>query len=250
MRSHARRRLAGQILLGKEIFEIKLKAGICGAGGDRRSKVQVGPLKTEEKAWNALCRKELGISRQTANRYIVRFEKAAEFAKTLPEAGNILFADSGKLTGKEIETLAEFVEKLVDEMTKSALLIELGIKVELDDEDDQDGETTGGSGDFQESLEQEALIFFASLPRKIAAMKKAIAPFRDYGKYHLFLHKLPLDDGRDGKPSLMGIKEGLEAILKAGISDVLSDLSEAIEAKCTGKAPKPSRPKSPTRTRK
>jgi hypothetical protein len=50
----------------------------------------------------------------------------------------------------------------------------------------------------------------------------------------------------------MGIKEGLEAILKEGLSDVLTDLSEAIAAKdkSTGKPPKQDRTQSPTRRRK
>jgi hypothetical protein len=243
MRSHSRRRLAAQILLGKEIFEIKLKAGICGAGGDRRSKVQVGPLKTEEQTWDTLCRKELGISRQTANRYIVRYEKAAEFAKTLPEAGNILLADFGNLTGTEVETLAAFVEKLVDKMTAAEL------EVEPDEADEDETESDSGAGDFQETLEQEALIFFASIPRKIDAIRKALGPFRDHGKYHLYLHKLPLDDGRDGKPSLNGIKKGLEAILNDGLGAVLDDLREAIKAKSTGTPQKPSRAKSRNLTR-
>jgi|GEM_PF-5860047 len=249
MRSHARRRLAGQILLGKFLLEIKRKAGLEGRGGDRRSKAQSELLKSGGRTWNELCQKELGISKPTADRWIYRFEKAAEFARTMPEAGNILLVPSAELSGDEIETLANFVEKLVDDMTKSALEIELGIKIEPTD-DDQEDETGSSPGDFQEALEHEALVFFASIPRKIAAMRQAIAGFRDYSKYKFLLSKLPLDDGREGKPSLLGIKEGLEAAWGKEMSSILTDISEAIESKSCGAPPKRGRAKSLTKKAK
>ena len=248
MRHHARSRQSTRILLGKELLELKTRLHLKGGGGDRKSNGQTGHLISEGRRWDEICRGELGIARRTADRYITVFEKAAEYSRTLPVASCLLFAPTAELTGDEIETLAEFVEDLVDGMTRSSLRIELGLDVEeTDDDEESDPNPTQ---DFQESLEQEALIFFASIPRKLAAMRKAIAPFRDHGKYHFYLHKLPLDDGRPGKPSLLGIKAGLEAILQDGLRDVLADLSEAIAAKSTGKPPKPARQKSPTQRRK
>lgn len=249
MRSHSRRRLASQILLGKEIRQIKQNAGIYGPGGDRRSKVQVGPLKSEERAWNGLCRQGLGISRQTANRYITRFEKAAEFARTLPKAGNILLVPTAELAGDEVEKLADFVEKLVDQMTQAALLIELGLKIEADDEKQSDDQETAGQ-DLKIDLPKEAQIFFASITRKIADFKNSICGSREYRKYKIFLEHLPLDDGRDGKPSLIGIKEGLEDAIKEGLSGILDELEETIVGKLHGKPLKRARKKSLTHSRK
>jgi len=241
MRSHSRRRLAGQILLGKVLLEIKQHAGLEGSGGDRRSKAQIELMKSAPINWSELCRKELGISKPTADRYINRFKKAAEFAESLPGAGRILLVPTAELAGDDVEQLSVFVENLVDGMTQSALRIELGITIETDDEADGEDYCTPAAGDLQEQLEREAIVFFASIPRKIAALKKAICNKHTYAKYHLYLNKLPLDDGRDEKPSLKGIKDALEAIRNGDLDEIIDDLDDAIKAKMQGPPPKQSR---------
>lgn len=238
MRSHSRRRWAGQILLGKVLLEIKQHAGLEGSGGDRRSKAQNELLKSSPLTWSELCRKELGISKPTADRYISRFKKAAEYAEALPGAGRILLVPTAALADDEVEALSAFVENLVEGMTQSALKIELGIEVEDDNEDEGDGNGTARAGDLQEQLEREAIVFFASIPRKIAALKKALCNKHTFAKYHLFLNKLPLDDGRAEKPSLNGIKKSLEAIRNGDLDEIIEDLEDAIKAKMQGPAPK------------
>ncbi|MGL4398815.1 MAG: hypothetical protein ACRCXD_03010 [Luteolibacter sp.] len=229
MRSHARRRLTSQILLGKELLELKTRLGYIGANARRGPERQfVSPGK---KTWKQWCLDELKISWKTADRYIVRFEKAAEFARTLPQAGNILFAPTAELSGDEIDTLSEFVEQLVDDMTAASLRIELGLTVEKDDEDEGPTNQEPGSRDLKIDLPQEAQIFFASIVEKIDKFRKSICGSREYRNYKAFLEHLPLDDGRVGKPSLIGIKEGLEDALKQGFSGMMEDLGDVIKSR-------------------
>lgn len=249
MRSHAKNLPTARIFFGKATFETKEKREIEGRGGDRRSKRRVASLKAEATTWKDICKKELQMNQTTADRYIRRYLKALECAEDMhPSILRILRKPSAELTDEDFDTVAASVDGLVDLMTQTSLRIELGITQEADDEDAEG--TESGEADLQASLEQQALVFFASIPRKIDELKRAILGVRDFGNYQIFLSHLPLEDGRDGKPSLLGIKEGLESILCFGLNDILKDVEKAAEVKMHGEPVKVRRRKPTTKSRK
>ena len=244
-RGHTRLRHAGNILLGKTLSETKKKIGLGGRGGDRRSKVQLEPLigsglkrghmepsKTQNEVWDALCKEELGISRITANRYIGRFEKALECSKNVhPEIHHLLSVPSAELDGSELEKLAAKVEELVDLMTRSNLMIELGLTIEKSDETEKEECDYNHPSKFQEALALEATTLFSSVPRRIKNLKAAIHGVRDHSRYALLLRELDLDSSTPGAPTLAGIKEALEEMLEGDLAAVLKDVTDAYDAK-------------------
>lgn len=253
MRGHARDLPTARILFGKAVFELREARGIQGRGGDRRSKMHSASLKTEEATWKAVCKRELQINQTTADRYVRRFQTALECAEDMhPSILAILRKPSAAITDEDFATLAESVDGLVDRMTQTSLQIELGITQEADDleEEEDDHDPNTAEADFQALLEQQAIVFFASIPRKIDKLKKEIRALGDFGTYHTFLHHLPLEDGRDGKPSLMGIKEGLEEILSTGLMDILKEISDTAKTRMHGDPVKVSRRKLTTKSRK
>jgi hypothetical protein len=251
MRGHARNRPAGWVFFGQSAFELKEKYGIAGRGGDRRSKMRVASLKTEAANWKAICNKELQMNQTTVDRGITKYLIAMECAEALddPSILRILRKPSVEVTEEDFETVAANVDGLVDRMTQANLRIELGITLE-EDNDEEYQERGGGEDELNVPLEQQALAFFASIPRKIEKLKKDILGLGDFASYQIFLSKLPLEDERTGKPSLLGIKEGLEAILCFGLSDILKDVEKAAKAKMHGEPVKTSHSKTITKSRK
>lgn len=245
-RIHDRLRPVFGILLGKESFELKKKLEIEGRGGDRRSNVNALRLKSETATWDEICKRELGITRPTVERYINRYQTALACAETLETADDVhpsiyplLKKPSAKLTDEDFNTLAYCIDELVDRMTQASLRIDLGLTAEDAGTAGNTMESGDDSNHLETPLEREALIFFSSIPRSIDALKKAICTRRDYNRYAILLTQLPLDNGQKGKPSLRGIKEGLEAILQSGVIDILKDINTAIETKTPENAAKP-----------
>lgn len=125
--------VAGQVLLGHELSQLKKDMGLIGSGGNRRSNGQIVHLKT----WPELIQENLGISYKTADRMIDCFEAAKARIKkighlgTLPDGEKklelIFTARPMTLTDDDRERLAKAVDKLVDGDTQRDLLAELKI---------------------------------------------------------------------------------------------------------------------------
>jgi hypothetical protein len=230
LKTNVRRSLSGQVFSGGELKNIKNRLGFSGSGRRTKESRQSGDFNS----WGQFCEEFLQIPGRSADRFIQVFESARARALARKNAAAreeraedfalwervcvLMDSPSAELTGGELDELAGHVHDLVDHDTQAGLLEELGIKAPQVLKRNGSGNTQPEDDeiDLQASLEQQALVFFASIPRKIDKLKKDILGLRDFGSYQIFLSHLPLEDGRDGKPSLMGIKEGLEEILRNG----------------------------------
>lgn len=247
LKSATRRSLSAQVLLGKELLNLKRKLGFAGSGRRLIEKPQAAVFVRESRTWKAWCEAELGISDDTANRYIACFESALKRAKSRnakePEACRLLEIPSAELTGDELERLAACIDRLVDSETQVGLLEELGIVK-------PSNKLAGGdTSAFQNpprqmTLEEWAKESFQQIPREFDKLEREIFRVKDAPEYRLLLQELPIDSPEDGATSLMGIKECLERVLGGGLAKILTDVNAAIEAKMYGTAPKRSRKKS------
>ena len=230
MRGHARNRLALRILLGKLLAWHKVRLGYRAQNAKRGPKGQfVLPVKMSWKQW---CLEGLGISSKTGDRYIASFEKVLEESEGVyPEIHHLLSVPSAELDGSELEKLAAKVEELVDLMTRSNLMIELGLTIEKSDETEKEECDYNDPSKFQEALALEATTLFSSVPRRIKNLKAAIHGVRDHSRYALLLRELDLDSSTPGAPTLAGIKEALEEMLEGDLAAVLKDVTDAYDAK-------------------
>jgi len=124
--------LAGQVLLGQELANLKKDLGFI-HGGDRKSSAHSEQLIT--RTWAEWVKNELGLSRPTADRMILMFEAAKARVKKIGITGDLpggskklmLLFDcrpSG-MSEEDREKLAKVVEKLTDGASQKELLEEL-----------------------------------------------------------------------------------------------------------------------------
>lgn len=124
--------LAGQVLLGHELSNIKKDMG-CSRGSNKSG--PVGQFVRPEKSWPELVQENLGISYKTADRMIDSFEAAKVRLKKLGHQGTLpsgekrlelLFTQRPtSMTEEDREALGKAVDKLVDGETQQSLLEEL-----------------------------------------------------------------------------------------------------------------------------
>ena len=126
--------VAGQVLLGQELSQIKKDLGI---GRGTNASGPVGQFVRPEKKWPELVQENLGISYKTADRMIESFEAAKARIKKISHQGTLpsgakrlelLFGmrPSG-MTDEDREALSKAVDKLVDGDTQRDLLADLKI---------------------------------------------------------------------------------------------------------------------------
>ena len=241
LKSSARRALAAQVLLGKELATCKCRLGFI--QGRHVISRQIGE---SSKNWDQWCQSELQIPARTTDRWIQCFFAALKRAKARkskePEACRLLEIPAAELTGDELEALAKHVGRLVDHDTQAGLLEELGI---VKNTKLEGGATKSAKKDHaQMTLQDWATEIFSRIPREFAELEREIFRVKDAPDYRILLQELPIDSPEDGKTSLRGIKECLERVLSGGLAKVLQDVDSAIEAKMHGTPPKRKRRKS------
>lgn len=241
LKSAARRSLAAQILLGKELDFLKKSLGFAGSGRRPKEKPQVAVF-NDPTTWQAWCKAELDVSDDAVDRWIKCYEAALERAKRTnnkkshPHAVRLLQMPAAEMDGSEIEALAACVERLVDRTTQQGLLFELGI---LKDTGLKGGDTSEFRKEYEPSpLDAMAHALFSDIARKLDGVKKEILSTRHHTDYRLLLQELPLDSPGPLSPSLHGIKFALEEVIQGDLSKIIADINEAINRKMQGPAPK------------
>lgn len=160
--------LAGQVMLGAELQELKKSLGFVGSGGNRRSSPQVADFNS----WADLVKAELEISVDTADRMIESWEAAKLKLKKLggaPALIGILECPPADLNAVQRQTLEAAVAKVTDGETQKALLEELRLVKRHD--------TSGIGGDTSqhrkptedEALGQLAFAFFTPVADALQA---------------------------------------------------------------------------------
>ncbi len=238
LRAAARNSVAAQILLGKELSLLKRNLGFEGSGRRPKEKPQLAVF---VRNWEQWCQEELGISSDTADRYIACFRYALERAKVQkskePEAFRLLETPSAELTGDELGLLAGHVGRLVkadggDEtpLTQSQILEELGII--KPSQTLKGGPTTKfkNAPDIVTSSDLAAVIFPA-ITRRLGEVQKRLTNIKGLDNYENMLDDLELDSSSDGKSSLRGVEMCLELVLEGYLPQVLKTIREAIVRK-------------------
>lgn len=206
--------LAGQVLLGHELSNIKKDMGHQ-RGNNQHGRI--GQNVQSSKTWPELVQENLGISYKTADRMIDSFEAAKARLKKLGHQGTLdggekrlelLFTmRPGGMTEDDRQALAQVVDKIVDGDSQSELLKELKISkfhVSL-----PGGDTTEHKKDRpsdKELMGQLAFKFF--LP-----VAEALQAFRRSADRDAYLHTIAMNSTEPGELSLTGLERDLEAAL-------------------------------------
>jgi hypothetical protein len=207
--------LAGQVLLGQELSNLKKDLGYQGAGGDRRSNGHSVHLIS----WPTLIQENLGISYKTADRMIDCYEAAKTRLKkltataTLPNGSahleTLFTTRPGELTEAQCQELAKCVDKLVDGSSQTELLQELKITkfhVSL-----EGGDTSAHNKQRPSEEEMMAQLSF----RFFHPVAEALQAFRRNSDRDAFLHTLALHSGDAEEITLTTLETDLTATLAA-----------------------------------
>lgn len=211
---HGRLFLLGQVLLGWKLQNLKKTLGFQ-AGGDRKSKCQLGTLNG---TWEQHLESELGISKRTAYRFEESFEGARAKMKRLggfSRALTLLNQDPTKLDEEAAKTVEGLVAKITDGETQRGLLEELKLVK-------QPPKGNGGHNPRkepkEEETEQQLAFAFVTHPMQVLAEMRLDKDFAHT------LHVLPLHGNEEtNQPGLLDMKSQLEA--------TLFEVNQVLEAK-------------------
>jgi hypothetical protein len=194
--------IAGQVLLGQELNNLKKDLGFT-HGGDRRSSGQ--PVHLIPRTWSDWVKSELGISYKTADRMILMADAAKARIKKISATGDLpggrkklellITSRPSTMTDDDREKLAAVVHKITDGASQAELLAELKL-VKWSDPPQIGGDTSEHRKPKteEETLEQLSFIFLAPICedlRKLCHMPELPT----------YLSHLPLD-GEDDELSL------------------------------------------------
>ena len=208
--------LAGQVLLGHELANIKKDMGY-GHGANKSG--PSGQFVQTGKKWPELVHEHLGISYKTADRMIESFEAAKARLKKLGHQGTLpsgekrlelLFTQRPTdMTEADREALGKAVDKLVDGETQQSLLEELKlVKVHVAL---KGGDTSGSKKKPKPSdaelMGQLAFKFFEPIA-------EGLQSFRTNGDRDAFLATLELHSSDEAAITLTTLEADLEAALK------------------------------------
>lgn len=205
--------LAGQVLLGQELSNLKKDLGFThGANKGGPS----GQFVHTERTWSEWVKTELGISYKTADRMILMFEAAKARVKKLGITGDLpggskklmLLFDSrpSGMSEDDREKLARCVEKLTDGASQAILLEELRlVKMHVPI---QGGDTSQFRKDKVE-LTVEQLSFMFVTPIYEDNRKLLLAP-----ELPTYLVNLPLDSDDDHDITLTSLETQYRMMLQ------------------------------------
>jgi hypothetical protein len=210
--------IAGQVLVGMELMQLKKDLGFTGRANN---KSPYGQFVHTERTWSEWVSAELGISYKTADRMILMFDAARARIKKIGHTGDLpggtkklaLIVDSRPATLAEEDRvkLAAVVDKITDGCTQADLLAELKITKKPVPPPDSTGLTRNKkeTGD----VEQMAFTFWLSAGNEIMGL-------RSHGSQ--FLNMLPVESSDPDRPSLRILREETAALL--------ADIDSAIDA--------------------
>jgi hypothetical protein len=236
LKAHGRRFLVNRILLGKELASLKKKLGFSHGSQSRFSPSPHGvDLEGKPRTWEGWCLLELGISDETARRWIHCFDEAKKRAANsgnkakFPQAARLLQRPAAEMTDGEIDELAACVERLLDKdevITQRDLLKDMGVKKEMPDSSkNKDGAAPNSKPDPLTVLTPD---YFADIHKKLQGVSKEILRTREYTNYKFILDELPITTDQKGGLSLQSIKGNLEIILESHEELLTKDLPKMI----------------------
>ena len=247
LKAHGRRFLVNRILLGKELEAIRKQLGFSHGSQSRFSPSPHGvDLDGKPRTWEGWCLQELGISDETARRWIHCFEKAKEKAANsgnkakFPQAARLLQMPSAEMTDSKIDELADCVERLLDEdavVTQRDLLEDIGVRKQKRQESpkNKDGAAPNPEKDLLALLTPA---YFTGIVEKLQGVSKEIIKTREYPNYKCALNELPRIAREKGEISLQSLKDSLEIIkesheelLTKDLPKMISDVEEVISLK-------------------
>jgi hypothetical protein len=225
LKTAVRRSLAAKVLLGKELEANQKKLGFTRGDARRFSpKPQIAVLGETGPTWGDWCKAELGISDDTAGRYIKCFLAVKAKAKDHAETLRLLETPSEKLRSDELAALAARAGQLVCFETESSLIKELqelrdqtrGKKPSKDDQEKEERRKDQTAADLIFGGIQDSFKKFKTDVR--AAFKTSIG--------EALRKRLPVRP-KEGEPlSLVKIRDDI----KAKVQDVETDLNALVQS--------------------
>jgi hypothetical protein len=174
--------IAGQVMLGMELHELKRSLGFV-HGGNRRSEG------APDKTWEAWVRDELNLSRDTADRMIAMSEAARLKLRKLggePALLGILDTPPAALDAVQRQTLQAAVDKITDGETQRGLLEELRL-VKCHVSPSEEAQRAGGSAQRRQPSEEQLAWNWAG-----GTVIAELSHVRAAPNYEASLHTLPL----------------------------------------------------------
>lgn len=228
LNSAVRRSLSAQVLLGKELATIKARLGFT--HGRNRWTPQIAVSRN----WGEWCTAELGISDDTANRWIRCFEAALKKAKARkskePKACRLLEIPADELNGDELAALAELIQGLVVGETQAGLLEEL--RIVKPSNTTPGGNTSNNSGNgTQAAFEQMVFDLFSEITSGFGQLEKKIFRGRSRAEFQAMLEWIPLASDDKDAPSLYAIRDSLLGVLDGELPKMIEAVESTIKEK-------------------
>jgi hypothetical protein len=246
----ARRCLAGQVFLGRELLSLKRDLGF--EGGGRRITARAGI-----KSWGDYTRAELGISDDMADRAIAAYKVIRHRGETAlgddSEEFRLLIAPPCSLAPAEQKKLQKAIGELIrGDDSQRSLLRELRM---INAPFKQDGGDTSAA---KKPAKQDSPALVASVPFRelfndLEETEHEISRLRRHSDLDGYLYLLPLvTDDPDKITGLLDYRQSFERVrseIEAGLGVLSEKIAAAVESKMQGDTPRPARPKK-TNTRK
>jgi hypothetical protein len=214
--------IAGQVLLGMELMQLKKDLGFIN-GRNQHGRVGQAVQPSDDRTWSEWVTAELGISYKTADRMIQMFDAARARIKKIGHTGDlpggtkklalIVDARPATLAQEDREKLAAVVERITDGATQADLLEELRLVKRHAAPPDTSGQNNRKPKDDDDDVQQLAFNFWLGGGNQIMEI-------RSHGA--AYLNMLPLDSNNPHKPSLK--------TLRAETAALLDDIEQAINA--------------------
>lgn len=219
LKSHVRRTLATKVLLGKTLVEIQKKLGFTHGSQVRFSpSAQIAHLGESARTWGDWCDEKLGISHQTAGRYIRCFEAVCRRAKDRPDILRLLETPTEKLDSDEISALAARAGFLVCNETETSLLAELK---HLKDQEPKKRKSRETQDQEKQGLNQHAAkAVFAAATKHYEDFKRDMKAVFSETVGQAVLGHLNVLPAAPGEVSLVGIRERFSELINDCESDM------------------------------
>lgn len=227
--------LAGRILLGLELITLKMELGFCGSGRRKEN-----PLPAVFKTWGQMCRAELGVSDDYADKLIACYEAAKSKLKRLggqPRLLTLLETAPAKLDKEAKDTLAKLVDgnewgETVNELLEEFKILKKHIPT-------TGGDTSAHQKKKPATAEQLVFAMFAPVEETIGKAARAVENLRLGPDYQRLLYALPIVSSEPGKPSLTALEAQLQAALEGDIAKALQEIRAVKEARMKNPEAKP-----------
>ncbi|MGJ8674030.1 hypothetical protein [Rubritalea sp.] len=218
----ARASVACQVMLGFELTELKKELGYTQG---RKSSKKKNPTESVFSTWSEHCKAELGITDDTARKYINMAEGAKRRLKSCYNNLPLLDKPVTEFSDEQLELLDKAVRKITDGQTQSQFLIDYGIAKAPQGSAAKGGNLGGKDDDEDEktepTMEQIAFVLFAEPVQQITQL-------RTNSNYQAALHSLPVAGATPEDISLTTLERDLETML-AEVREAKQSRSQSID---------------------